>query len=165
MKTYTAREIAYQLGISPKTVSNDVKFLKLKPVIGDRGSKLYNKNDFDLISQLRKHCLDKSKTRDSFVPLITSQVIEDEPVVTSLKKESIDSYSNLPLNPFYDLEMLQKVVDNNYLLPTSRIAPLIDLSCGYLIKQKSYFYCGFIITQQLKANNQIYWKVQKHNSL
>ena len=157
MQTYTKREMAYKLKVSPRTVSEDAKFLNLKPTVGDRGLKLYSQSDFNLISQMREHCADKSNSRESFLPSTVPEIVEPEPKVRRLSVAP--PIKNFSLDPLYDLDLLQRIADNNYLLPTNRIAPIIGLSSNYLLRQSSYFYCGFLIQRQAKKNNQIYWNV------
>lgn len=56
MRTYTKREMAHILQVSPRTIADDAKFLNLKPTQSDRGMNLYSNQDFNLIQQLRTHC-------------------------------------------------------------------------------------------------------------
>ena len=83
-RTYTRKEMAYLLGCSVPTIDNDIQHLKLEPVIGNRGMKLYSERDINLISQLREHCGDKSNSRESFVPNTEVEIVENEPKVSRL---------------------------------------------------------------------------------
>ncbi len=85
MKTYTKREIAYLLQVSPRTIAEDAKFLQIKPTVGDRGMNLYSQSDLNMIQQLREHCADKSLTRASFVPIAQIEIVaEDEAAISKL---------------------------------------------------------------------------------
>ncbi len=169
MQTYTKREIAHLLGVSPRTIADDSKFLQLKPIEGDRGTKLYNKNDLNLITQLREHCADKANSRESFVERSLGEIVpEPELKITKMnssalvsavpKQDLFNSYCDR--DPLYDLDLLSRIADNNYLLPTSRLAPILNLSPQYLCTLKSYFYCGFIIKPKTKENGRVYWQVR-----
>ena len=169
-KTYTRREMAYLLGCSPNTIYQDIQHLDLNFVIGDRGSKLYNTSDFNLISQLREHCADKSNSRDSFVPKTQVEIVEDEPQVTKLVKPNpaINQYQqsilvNLAQDPLFDLEMLQRISDNNWLLPSARLAPLLNISVGHLNSKQQYYYCGFSAIKEGYANGKVFWRIGKSN--
>jgi hypothetical protein len=81
MKTFTKREIAHLLNVSPRTIADDAKFLNLKHTEGDRGLKLYSQSDFNLIAQLREHCADKTKSRESFLPNSKVEILDIEPRV------------------------------------------------------------------------------------
>lgn len=184
MKTYTKREISHLLSVSPGTVAEDYKFLNLKPTEGDRGSKLFSKSDFDLICQLREHCKDKRNTRDSFVPNTIVEVLDEEPKVVSLggrisknPDTGLDTYPKglagashesinygLRTDPLFDLDLLQRISDRNYLLPTNRLAPILDLSPKYLSSKREYCYCGFVATKEIYAHGKALWKITANNS-
>ncbi len=174
MKTYTKREIAYQLGVSPRTIADDAKYLNLKPTEGDRGLKLYSESDFNLISQMREHCADKSNSRESFVPNTEVEIVEDVPQVSKLtanknSNSAIDIYYQsliygLEQDPLFDLELLQRISNNQWLLPAKRLAPLLGISAKYLNTHSKYYYCGFIATKEIYANNKVLWKIEANNS-
>lgn len=173
-KTYTRREIASQLGCSPNTIDFDIEFLKLEPVIGDRGMKLYSDRNFNLIAQLRLHLKNKANTRDSFVPNTEIEIVEDEPKVSKLIKTKDRSSVNheysqglqlgLAADPFFDLEMLQRICDRGWLLPSNRLAPLFQITPKHLNTKNRYYYCGFIATKEIYANNRVLWKIDANNS-
>ena len=169
MQTYTKREMAHLLGVSPRTIADDAKFLNLQPTLSDRQTKRYSKFDFNLISQLREHCADKSNTRESFMPNTAVEIVEEEPKVTPLTS-AVKTNSNITkyeesLNfarasdPLFDLEMLQRISDRNWLMPSARLAPLLGISIPYLNSMEHYNYCGFIISKKAYANNKILWKI------
>ncbi len=172
MKIYTKKEIAHLLDVSPRTILNDIQFLNLQGNFDDRGTKLYSENDFNLISQLREHCKDKNNSRDSFLQNSEVEVLDIEPVVskmTSLRKkenEPLKTYqesilTGLENDPFFDLEMLQIISNRGWLLPTARLAPLLNLSPQYLNTLDKYSYCGFIISKETYVGNRIMWKVTR----
>lgn len=173
MRTYTKREIASLLGVSPRTIAEDTKFLQLQPTVGDRGMNLYSQSDFNLIEQLREHCGDKSLTRESFVPSAQIQVVEDELHVRKLSqipqinadskfKESLAIACSQ--DPLFDLELLQRVSNNRWLLPSKRLAPLFGISAKQLNCHKCYCYCGFMATKEAHVNGRILWKITANNS-
>lgn len=174
MKTYTKREIAHLLNVSPRTVADDAKFLNLKHTEGDRGVKLYNQSDFNLIAQLREHCADKTKSRESFVPNTEVEVLDIEPTISKLQNqpsalslqpsafnEAIDF--GLQQDPLFDLELLQRISDRNYLLPATRLAPIFNITAKYLNTKKEYYYCGFVATKEVYAGGRALWKVLSNN--
>jgi hypothetical protein len=129
---------------------------------GDRGLKLYSQSDFNLISQLREHCADKTKSRESFVPNSNIEVLDIETQVTKLQIKSRKGHScvrmqsrvksfyedaidfGLNQDPLFDLELLQRISDRNYLLPATRLAPILNITAKYLNSKKEYYYCGFL---------------------
>ena len=170
MRTYTKREIASLLGVSPRTIAEDTKFLQLQPTVGDRGMNLYSQSDFNLIEQLREHCGDKSLTRESFVPSVQIQVVEDEQLVTKLYAiPKITKFEEslaiaLAQDPLFDLELLQRVSNNRWLLPSKRLALLFGISAKQLNCHKCYCYCGFMATKEAHVNGRILWKITANNS-
>lgn len=176
MKTYTKREIAHLANVSVRTIADDIKFLGLKHTEGDRGLKLFNEYDFNLICQLREHCADKSNSRESFVPNTEVEIINDEPRVSKLevkgKREEVRGLSlyeesisfGLAQDPLFDLELLQRISDRSYLLPATRLAPILGITANYLNRQKDYCYCGFTCSKETRAGGRALWKVQANNS-
>ena len=167
-KTYTRREMAYLLGCSPNTIDQDIQHLDLNFVIGDRGSKLYNTLDFNLISQLREHCGDKSNTRESFVPNKEVEIVKSEPKVTKLVRHNLvnNEYERslefgLSQDPLFDLALLQRICDNNWSLPSSRLASLFGITPRHLNTQSQYYYCGFIATKEGYASGKLFWRIDK----
>ena len=165
MRTYTKREIASLLGVSPRTIAEDTKFLQLQPTVGDRGMNLYSQSDFNLIEQLREHCGDKSLTRESFVPSVQIEIVEDEQLVSLLHTPPrITKFEEslaiaLSQDPLFDLELLQRVSNNRWLLPSKRLAPLFGISPKQLNSHKCYCYCGFVATRETYSFGKILWKI------
>lgn len=62
-----------------------------------------------------------------------------------LLQNSIDL--GLSQDPLFDLEMLQRICDRHWLMPTSRLAPLLGISAKYLNSKKQYNYCGFTVVK------------------
>ncbi|MDJ0591975.1 MAG: MerR family transcriptional regulator [Pleurocapsa sp. MO_226.B13] len=174
MITYAKREIAHLLGVSPKTIAEYAKHLNLKPIEGDRGLKLYSESDFNLISQMREHCADKSNSRESFVPNTEVEVVEDVPQVSKLtanknSNSAINIYQQslaygMEQDPLFDLELLQRISDNQWLLPASRLAPLFGISPQYLNSLTQYYYCGFIANKEAYAGGRALWKISSNNN-
>ena len=170
MRTYTKREIASLLGVSPRTIAEDTKFLQLQPTVGDRGMNLYSQSDFNLIEQLREHCGDKSLTRESFVPSAQIEVVEEEQLVSRLHTTpQINKFDQslaiaCSQDPLFDLELLQRVSNNRWLLPSKRLAPLFGISAKQLNCHKCYCYCGFMATKEAHVNGRILWKITANNS-
>ena len=167
-KTYTRKEMAYLLGCSVPTIDNDIQHLKLEPVIGNRGMKLYSDRDINLISQLREHCADKSNSRESFVPNTEVEIVENEPKVSRLvtRETAITKYQQsiefgLSQDPLFDLEMLQRICNNNWLLPSSRLAPIFRITSKYLNTKTQYYYCGFIAKKEGYASGKVFWRIEK----
>lgn len=170
-QSYTKREIAYQLQVSPRTIQEDVKFLQLAPVQGDRGANLFSQSDFNLIRQLRSHCADKTKGRESFVPTPEIEIVKDDSY-TVRKMEAVTAYVDiykeslelgLSQDPLFDLQLLQRISDNHWLLPTKRLAPLFGISAKHLSSCKEYCYCGFVATREAYFNGRALWKISANN--
>lgn len=161
--------MASVLCVSPRTIAQDAKFLNLNPTNGDRGLNLYSQQDFNLICQLREHCKDKSNSRESFVPNTEVEIVEPEPQVTKLELKAQNSqlrnvYSEsinygLSQDPLFDLELLQRISDRKWLLPASRLAPLLGISPAHLNRSQKYYYCGFIATKEIYVQKKALWKV------
>lgn len=174
MRNYTKRDIASLLKVSVRTIEEDAKFLNLKPIQGDRGSNLYSQRDFNLLEQLREHCADKTKSRDSFVPNTEVEIVEDKeviairriapqlPIKVALYQESLEL--GLSQDPLFDLEILQRISNNQWLLPAARIAPLLGLTPKYLNTMRTYEYCGFYLNKEAYCGGRSLWKVSANNS-
>jgi DNA-binding transcriptional MocR family regulator len=169
-KTYTKRELAYLLNCSVSTIEKDCDYLNISPYKGDRGMNLYSEKDFNLLSQLRSHCTDKTKSRESFVPNTEVEVLDIEPTISKLPNEpsalrDLPSAFNqaidfgLSQDPLFDLELLQRISDRNYLLPATRLAPIFNITAKYLNTKKEYYYCGFVATKEVYAGGRALWKV------
>lgn len=189
-KTYTRKEIAYLLGCSVLSIDKDIAHLKLVPTtLGDRGSKLYSDRDLNLITQLRTHCADKRNTRDSFVPNCDVEIdeIDTQDKISYLplgaeqnghltchrvhqapcpQIQAIDLYQarldeGLSQDPFFDLEMLERICDRKWYVPAVRLAPILGISPKYLNSKKQYNYCGFTAIKVSYVSNKAYWRVYK----
>lgn len=169
MRTYTKREIAYLLKVSVRTVEDHAKFLKLSPKAGQRGQNLYDQSDFSLIKQLREHCAVKPNTRDTFVPSTEVEIVEDKQIVTRLNTiPQINKFDHslaiaLEQDPLFDLELLQRISNNQWLLPSKRLAPLFGISSKQLNLHKCYSYCGFVASKEAYIGNKILWKITANN--
>ena len=171
-RTYTKREIAHNLECSIRTIEDDAAWLGLKPIKSDRNSNLYSQADFDLISQMRSHCNDKNNSRTSFVPTKAVSVVT--PSINKVTK-IVDRPSNLEKydraisigreqDPLFDLELLQRISDNGWLLPAVRLAPLFGITSKYLNSKKLYEYCGFVASKEVYSAGRVLWKVTANNS-
>lgn len=169
-RTYTKREIAGANQCSLGTIEKDLLHLNLEPQVGDRGVYLYSSRDFDLISQLREHCKNKANTRESFVPNTEIEIVEDEPKVTKLVKHkpNTNRYTEsiqfaLAQDPFADLELLQRICDNNWLIPASRLAPILNISTSALNKHDVYIYSSFTCLKEDYTRLRAIWSVKRRN--
>jgi hypothetical protein len=172
MRTYTKREIAHLLRVSPRTVADDAKFLNLSPQVGDRMENRYSQSDYNLICQLRKHCADKTNTRDSFVPSTEVEIVSDDqltvhrmeaaPTAIDIYQESLEL--GLSQDPLFDLELLQRISDRHYLMPAQRLAPILGLKPSTLLKKKTHCHCGFICTKEAIVGGKMLWKVSSNRS-
>lgn len=169
-KTYTKREIAYNLSCSPKTIDIDVEWFGFTPERGDRGINLYSDRQYQLIRQMREHCANGANTRNSFVPKVVTEVVEENAVVKRMVRqvEKVPIVESLQLNlmeqirvdPFYDLQMLQRISDNRWLLPAKRLAPLLGIKPKYLNSLSRYEYCGFVAIKEMYLRSSACWKVE-----
>ena len=172
--TYTKKELARIFNVSPRTIEDDSRYLGIKPTTGDRNTNLYSESDYDLIEQLREHCKNKANSRDTFIPKSKVEILPDiantERIsLTKKTKSIIKNYAeslevSLQHDPLFDLELLQRVSDRKWLLPANRLAPLFGISAKYLSSKKTYDYCGFVASREIKANNEYLYKVEANNS-
>jgi len=81
--------------------------------------------------------------------------------LTTLIKETVRAI--LPRNKanLDDFRMLQEIVDNGWVIPTSRLAAITNLSPSTLQGKNEYHYYGFKFTKSLKQGNSFLWKVEK----
>ena len=165
--------MAYKLGCSVRTIEEDTYYLKIEPTADERGTNLYSQQDFELIGQLREHCKNKANTRENFVPNKKVEVLDIEPKVTKLniaknKALDIDKYQKaielgLEQDPLFDLEILERIASNKWLIPTQKLALLFNLSRDYLTRKGKYYYCGFLATKKTYVNGHFLWEVTKNN--
>lgn len=167
MKTYTRKEIAFILTTSVRVIEEDIKYLRIKPIEhGDYGLNLYSDRDFELIKKLREHCSEPGKTRDTFlIPTPTEIVLENKPLA-KIEHQNKQNYlqSALAIDPLADLEILQRISDNNWLLPTKRLAAILGISPRTLSNNGKYNHCGFICTKEVEARGTYLWKIESNNS-
>lgn len=173
MKTYTRKEIAFILQCSERVISDDIKHLRIQPIErADYGQKLYSDLAFELISSLRKHCRETGKTRGTFIPTTPTEIVEKPlqkiiskpPTIIDSTKQFIEA--QLKIDPFYDLELLQRIVDNKWLLPTKRLAAIINIHPSTLVREDSYKYCGYLITKTSHVgdkNGSWLWSVTRYH--
>lgn len=172
-RTYTKKEIASLLKTSVRTIEDDCESLDIRPTKGDRNINLYSSSDFELIKQLREHC-SHNRSRDSFAYKVATEIVEDKPQVVklvqpeklSIVKRDFKQNINLGLeqDPLYDLDILQRIADNNWLLPSIRLAPIFNISSSYLSSLSKYEYCGFVATKEIVSGRCALWKITANNS-
>lgn len=168
MKTYTKKEMANILECSPRTIHDDIKYLGIKAIDNeDYGTNIYSDRQFELISSLRKHCRETGKTRETFLAPTPTEIVE-QPLQKIIPKPSTITDNTrqvvadrLIIDPFYDLELLQRLVDNEWLLPTSRLAAIINVNPKTLIKYDVYEYCGYDCLKIASNPSSFVWKVEK----
>lgn len=175
MRTYTKSAIAEIFDVSERTIADDAKHLNLNPTEGDRRLKLFSQADFELISQMRSHCADKSNSRESFVPNTEVEILEPEPTVyklqttnSSLTTQKRDVFAEslelgLSQDPLFDLEVLQRIADKHWLLPATRLAAIFGITPKYLNSKQTYSYCGFVASKEVCDRNRILWKITANN--
>jgi hypothetical protein len=172
MRTYTKREIAYKLKTSVRAIEEYAKYLELTPSKGDRYQNLYNETDYSLICQLREHCAGNN-TKETFIPNTEVEILEDNSIsISRIASESLPAIEiykqslefGLAQDPLFDLELLQRISDRAYLLPTSRLAPILGISPKYLSGKKNYCHCGFIVSKEAIVAGKTLWKVSSNNS-
>jgi len=60
-----------------------------------------------------------------------------------------------------DLETLQRIADNGWLIPTKRLAQIINRAPSTLARKPEVNYCGFRLIRAQQEGNQSLWRVQK----
>ena len=165
-RTYTKKEIASILDCSVRTVEDDADWFKIEPNKGDRNINLYSQSDFNLISQMRSHCNTSGNSRDSFVFTSMPEIVADKPALSKIAPKKSTAFTisqgieqGLFHDPLFDLEILQRISDNSWLLPANRLAPLFGISPAYLSKLKIYYFCGFVANKETYAGGRALWKV------
>jgi len=58
-----------------------------------------------------------------------------------------------------DLETLQRIADNGWLIPTKRLAKIIDRAPSTLARKPEVSYCGFRLIRAQQEGNQSLWRV------
>lgn len=164
MKTYTKKEIAFILQCSVRTIDEDLKYLKFKPIDNeDYGTNLYSESQFIVIKSLRKHCRKKGRTRETFVTPTSVEIVERPLDKIVVKPPTITDRTNtivaeqLNIDPLYDLELLQRICDNKWLLPTKRLAAIINVSPKTLVKEDSYKYSSYLFIRRGVAGMRGSW--------
>lgn len=168
MQTYTKKEIAHLIQCSLRTIHDDISHLGIKPIDNeDYGTNIYSEAQYQLISSLRKHCRDGGKTRETFIPPTPVEVVEPSLPRLIKKNQVIDSNKQfieqqLKVDPLYDLELLQRIVDRKWLLPTKRLAAIINVNPKTLTSRNCYNHCGyFLIKQSYFVSGSYLWKVKR----
>jgi hypothetical protein len=59
-----------------------------------------------------------------------------------------------------DLETLQRIADNGWLIPTKRLAQIIDRAPSTLARKPEVNYCGFRLIRAQQEGNQSLWRVK-----
>jgi len=59
-----------------------------------------------------------------------------------------------------DLETLQRIADNGWLIPTKRLAQIINRAPSTLARKPEVNYCGFRLIRAHQEGNQSLWRVQ-----
>lgn len=59
-----------------------------------------------------------------------------------------------------DLETLQRIADKGWLIPTKRLAEIIDRAPSTLARKPEINYCGFRLIRAQQEGNQSLWKVK-----
>jgi hypothetical protein len=62
-----------------------------------------------------------------------------------------------------DLRDLQEIANNNWLLPTKRLAEILGRSRSYFQGKKEIHYCGFKLEKIGKQGNEALWRVTHHS--
>ena len=116
---------------------------------------------------LKKLGQDSNQTHSQTLTRQTGQDISIEAIIqgTIIKTLSVINQQNNQIKTtLSDLETLQKVLDNNWLLTTNKIAEIIGLSPKTISKKKQYSYCGFIFRKIGKQGKQTLWEIEKQKS-
>ena len=126
--------------------------------------------DYSIYSKdktLNKLDQDSNQTHSPTLTRQTGQDISIEQIIqgTIIQTLSVINQQNNQIKTtLSDLETLQKVLDNNWLLTTNKIAEIIGLSPKTISKKKQYSYCGFIFRKIGKQGKQTLWEIEKQKS-
>jgi len=64
-----------------------------------------------------------------------------------------------------DLRNLQEIADNNWQLPTKRMAQILGCSSSTLGKHKYYYYCGFVISKTIRQGRSFLWRISREDNI
>jgi len=81
--------------------------------------------------------------------------------ITTLIKETVRAILPPPKANLDDFRMLQEIVDNDWVIPTSRLAAIANLSPSTLHGKNEYHYYGFKFTKSVKQGSRVLWKVER----
>lgn len=62
-----------------------------------------------------------------------------------------------------DLRDLQEIANNNWTIPTRRLASIINRSRSYFRGKNQVYYCGFVFEKVRKQGNEFLWKVNRED--
>jgi hypothetical protein len=133
-----------QLGITPHTI-NRKSYLTI--------AELERLDDLD-------HYLKKGGTIQEF---INKSGVDDTPDDSNQMIVNHDFQAILPplSANLDDFRMLQEIVDNDWVIPTSRLAAITNLSPRTLQGKNEYVYCGFRFSKFGRQGSSLLWQVER----
>lgn len=178
MATYTKQDIARILETTVRTITEDSQYLinegYINPIQISGVANQYSKIDLELFRQLREHC-QAGYARKSFIPTRTTEIItigdnklkliseEQELSTIEIFRQILANLSKTDL--LYDYAQLQRCVDNQWYLPTAKIAAIINKKPASFCHLEIFLYQGFIISRLPQKEGKSYiWSVDNTNS-
>jgi hypothetical protein len=81
--------------------------------------------------------------------------------ITTLIKETVRAILPPLSANLDDFRMLQEIVDNDWVIPTSRLAAITNLSPRTLQGKNEYVYCGFRFSKFGRQGSSLLWQVER----
>ena len=113
---------------------------------------------------LEKLSQDSNQTQPHTLAIHTGQDLQIEPIIQSIIIQTLAALNQQRTEqstPIDDLETLQKVLDNGWLLTTTKLAQIIGLSPKTIGQKKQNYYCGFVFTKVGRQGKQSLWKIER----
>ncbi len=92
------------------------------------------------------------------------QIIESdvvlEKVIEATVSSTVKAISASNKDALEDLETLQRIADKGWLIPTKRLAEIIDRAPSTLARKPEVNYCGFRLIRAQQEGNQSLWRVK-----
>jgi len=83
-----------------------------------------------------------------------------EKVIESTVSSTVKAIRASNEDSLEDLETLQRIADNGWLIPTKRLAKIIDRAPSTLARKPEVQYCGFRLIRAQQEGNQSLWRVR-----
>lgn len=179
MATYTKQDIAKALETTIRTITEDNQYLTnegyISPMKVSGQANQYSEDDLEIFRQLREHC-QAGYARKSFIPIKNTEIITigDNKLKLVSENEEISTVENFrqifehfsSTDLFYDYKQLQRCADNQWYLPTAKLAAIINKKPATFSKFKIFLHQGFRLTRLPQKEGSSYiWSVNSNREI